>query len=78
MSGFGGYLGFEPNKLSQLSRSLENLAQNLEGNLAKITSIISAQGGHVRGETAVSRWSGQARDDANDMSRRNAIKLVCP
>lgn len=64
------YVAFEPSSLQQLSNNLNALAQNLAGNLSKITSIVAAANGHVRGAGNVQLWTSKARDDANDMSSR--------
>jgi hypothetical protein len=65
-----GMVAFEPSSLQQLSNNLGVLAQNLEGNLSKIVSLVTTSGGHVNGSGSISMWATKARDDANDMSSR--------
>jgi hypothetical protein len=65
-----GMVAFEPSSLQQLSNNLGALAQNLEGNLSKIVSLVAAANGHVSGAGNTSLWAAKARDDANDMASR--------
>jgi hypothetical protein len=67
----GDFVAFEPSSLQQLSNKLDALAQTLEGNLSKLSSAISAAGGHVRGSGNIGLWAGKARTDANDMASRS-------
>jgi hypothetical protein len=67
----GNFVAFEPSSLQQLSNKLDALAQTLEGNLSKVSSAISAAGGHVRGSGNIGLWAGKARTDANDMASRS-------
>lgn len=67
----GDFVAFEPSSLQQLSSKLDALAQTMEGNLSKVSSLISAAGGHVRGSGNIAFWAGKARADANDMASRS-------
>lgn len=67
----GDFVAFEPSSLQQLSNKLDALSQTMEGNLSKISSIISAAGGHVSGSGSVASWVAKARADANDMASRS-------
>lgn len=70
-SGYNGYVGFEPHNLDQLSKRLGSLAQTLASNLPQIASIITSQGGSIRGASNTAKWVGEARDDAEDISYRS-------
>jgi hypothetical protein len=65
------YVGFEPNRLDQLSRKLQSVAQTLDGNLQQISSIIASVGGSVSGASKIGYWVSEAHNDANDMSYRS-------
>jgi hypothetical protein len=67
----GDFVAFEPSSLQQLSNKLDALAGTLEGNLSKVSSAVSAAGGHVRGSGNIGLWAGKARTDANDMASRS-------
>jgi hypothetical protein len=64
-------VGFEPNRLDQLSKKLQSVAQVLDGNLQQISSIIASVGGSVSGASKIGYWVSEAHNDANDMSYRS-------
>lgn len=65
------YVGFEPNRLDQLSKKLQGVAQTLDANLQQISSIVASAGGSVSGSSKIGHWVTEAQNDANDMSARS-------
>jgi hypothetical protein len=65
------YVGFEPNRLDQLSKKLQGVAQALDANLQQISNIIASAGGSVSGSSKIGYWVAEAENDANDMSYRS-------
>jgi hypothetical protein len=65
------YVGFEPNRLDQLSKRLQGVARSLDANLQRISSIVASAGGSVSGSSRIGHWVAEAENDANDMTYRS-------
>ncbi|MGH3378795.1 MAG: hypothetical protein ACRDP6_29115, partial [Actinoallomurus sp.] len=65
------YVGFEPNRLDQLSKKLQGVTRTLNANLQQINGIIGSAGGTVSGSSKINYWVAEAENDANDMTYRS-------